>query len=100
MEIRKRNDKYDKFYIGIGLGILIPAICLILFWYAKFYPMSLTDFFTRQFKPEVIMKIVSLCAMPDLALFYFFINRNKNMAARGVIGAVMLLIIATLIVKL
>ncbi len=100
MEIRKRNDKTDKLWFGLVLGIVIPAVCLLLFWYAKFYPMSLGDFFMRQFNPEVIMKIVSLCAMPDLALFYFFINRNKNMAARGVIGAVMLLIIITLFVKL
>lgn len=102
METHKRGqiNKYDTVWFGMLSGIVVPAVVLLLFWYVKFYPtVSLETFFTVQFKPEVIMKIVSLCALPDLLVFYIFTRNNMYKAGRGMIGAVILLIIITLIIK-
>lgn len=103
METHKRgqNNQYDAVWFGMLTGLLVPAIALLLFWYVKFYPgVSLEYFFKVQFSPSVIMKIVSLCAMPDLLLFYIFLRKNMNLACKGVIGAIILMIIITIIVKL
>ena len=104
METHKRGQKqnnYNTMWFGFLIGIAVPAVALLLFWYAKFYPsVSLSNFFTVQFKPDVIMKIVSLCALPDLLVFYLFNRKEWYYASRGVIGSIILLIIITLFVKM
>lgn len=104
METHKRGQKqnnYNTVWFGLLMGIAVPAVALLLFWYAKYYPeVSLSSFFTVQFKPDVIMKIVSLCAMPDLLVFYLFNRKEWYMASRGVIGSIILLIVITLIIKM
>ena len=103
METHKRgqSNKYDVIWFGMLAGLLIPAIALLLFWYVKFCPtVSLEYFFKVQFTPSVIMKIVSLCALPDLLLFYIFMRKEMYLAGKGVIGAVILLLIITILIKL
>ncbi|MCQ2974972.1 MAG: hypothetical protein MJ211_09185 [Bacteroidales bacterium] len=103
METRKREEKnkYNTIPMGFFIGLLVPAITLLLFWYAKYYPTtSLSDFFTTLFKPEVIMKIVSLCALPDLLVFYIMTKKDMMLGAKGMIGSIIFLIVITIIVKL
>lgn len=104
METHKRGQKnknhFDTIWFGFLSGILVPAVIMLLFWYVKYYPaVSLGSFLTVQFKPEVVMKIVSLCAFPDLGVFYLFSRKNWNSACRGMILAIIALIVMTLVIK-
>ena len=104
MEIHKRGQKqnnYNTVWFGFLAGLIVPAIALLLFWDVKFYPaVSLSNFFTVQFQPDVIMKIVSLCALPNLLVFYLFNRKEWYLASKGIIGSIILLIVITLIIKL
>ncbi|MCR5455896.1 MAG: hypothetical protein K6F33_12985 [Bacteroidales bacterium] len=103
MEVHGRNEKKSKFnniFAGIGVGLAVPMLVFVLYWYAKFYPQfSLGEMFT-QFKADAIMKMLSLCASPVLLVFYYFSKRNWNDGAKGLIVSVVLLLVATLIIKL
>ncbi len=103
MEVHGRNEKKSKLNnipAGIGVGIAVPLLVSVLYWYARFYPqVSLGGMFT-QFKAEAVMKMLSLCASPVLLVFYYFTKRNWNDGAKGLIISVVLLLAATLIIKL
>ncbi|MEZ4786585.1 MAG: hypothetical protein R2790_01550 [Flavobacterium haoranii] len=44
-----------------------------------------------------IGKVITLGAVPNLLLFFFFLNKNKEMMARGVILSMLVLTIITLL---
>ncbi|MBQ1696303.1 MAG: hypothetical protein II075_00300 [Bacteroidales bacterium] len=103
MEVHGRNEKKSKFnsiVAGIGVGLAVPLLVFVLYWYGKFYPqISLGGMFT-QFKAEALMKMISLCASPVLLVFYYFNKRGWDDGAKGLIVSVVLLLVATLIVKI
>ena len=103
MEVHGRNEKgsiLNTIPAGIGVGIAVPLIVFVLYWYVKFYPtVTLGGMFT-QFNAEAVMKMLSLCASPVLLGFYYFTRRNWDNGAKGLIVSVVLLLLVTLIVKL
>lgn len=100
MEHSKKN-KYDNLPLGFVAALVLPFIVILLFWYAKYYPnTSLGDFFSVVYSSEMLMKIFSLCALPDIGLFYWFYSKKWDKAVKGVIGAVVFLIVLTIIIKL
>lgn len=101
MEHKRTDKKIDNVFFGIIMGLIIPFVLLLLFWYAKFYPeITFTYFLKQQYGFEVLLKVVSLCALSDIPLFYVFYTKHYDKAAKGVIGALMIMIIITVIAKI
>lgn len=103
MEIHSREEKrssLDTVWGGMAMGLIVPFIVFIFYWYARFYPQfGLGDMFS-QFDGAVLMKMLSLCASPDLLVFYYFSRRNWNRALKGMILAILLLLLISVIIKL
>ncbi len=102
MEVHGRKEKKSKLnnvLAGIGIGITVPLIVFVLYWYARFYPnVSLGGMFT-QFKADAVMKMISLCASPVLLVFYYFTKKHWDDGAKGLIISVVLLLIVSLLIK-
>ena len=97
---KEHNSKLNNVLAGIGIGLAVPMLVFVLYWYAKFYPqVTLGGMFT-QFKAEAVMKMISLCASPVLLVFYYFNKKQWNQGAKGLVISVVLLLAATLIVKI
>lgn len=103
MEVHGRNEKSSKLnsiVAGVGVGLAVPLLVFVLYWYAKFYPQfSLGAMFT-QFKADALMKMLSLCASPVLLVFYYFNKRGWEQGSKGLVVSVVLLLVATLIIKI
>ncbi len=103
MEVHGRSEKSSKLnniLAGIGVGLAVPMLVFVLYWYARFYPqVSFGGMFT-QFKADVVMKMLSLCASPVLLVFYYFNKRGWDNGAKGLIISVVVLLVATLIIKI
>lgn len=73
---------------GWVIGILVPLICVpvvvaLLSWAQNFGYVRLWN---KMFEDiTVASKIVSLSIIPNLAVFYFFLNRERYDLARGII---------------
>ncbi len=87
--------------LGIGLisGILIPLISFFIFYLVKFRHYDFGDFATTILLRAIVTKVLSLCVLPNLALFFIFIWTNKLTAAKGVLTATILLSIVMLLLK-
>jgi len=47
----------------------------------------------------ILTKMISLGALPNLAIFFFFLRKKKDNRAQGVLIATMLVFIITMIIK-
>ncbi|HYX07088.1 MAG TPA: hypothetical protein VE912_10190 [Bacteroidales bacterium] len=73
--------------LGLAGGLIVPVIVLFLVFFIKFDDYSLGQYFYFLFRMQVLTNVLSLCVIPNLALFFIFIWINKMMSARGVLLA-------------
>jgi len=70
---------------GVFAGILAPAITMGIIYLVNFNAMNFSDYLNYLFKIQVLSKLISLCAVPNLAVFFIFIKLNWLNPAKGVI---------------
>jgi hypothetical protein len=91
--------KYDKLITGLIPGLIVPILAIFLFYIAKFNDLTFEAYFNYIKSPGILSPILSLGIVFNLVVFYLFINRNYNRAARGVILATILYGIPIIIAK-
>jgi hypothetical protein len=85
-----RNFSFDRLWIGLVGGLFLPPLCLIIIYLTKAPNSSLAEYFDFLITYKVFTKLISLCAAPNLLLFFIFIWTNRLLSARGVLFATIL----------
>lgn len=85
------RSRFDSLTVGLTVGILIPFLSLLLFYSTSFAKVPFGFFIQHTAQIEVLPKLISLCGIPNLGLFFLFIWRNHYYSARGVIMATLIL---------
>jgi hypothetical protein len=80
----------DSIVLGLMLGLLIPVLGVLVFYYSKFAAVDLLQFVQVATKHKVLSPMLSLCAILNLGTFYLFLNKNLYLTARGIILATLL----------
>ena len=93
------KSKLDKFYVGLTLGLILPSILMYLYWQVNYGYMDLNKFIQFTSMGQIHVKLISLFTAVNLGLFFLFIWRNHNLAARGVLGATFLYTLVVVVVK-
>jgi len=75
----------DQMKFGVALGILLPSILFALIFIAMSGGSPLPDAWDAMVKEKILMKVIALCCVINLVLFYFFLNRSLYESTRGVI---------------
>jgi di/tricarboxylate transporter len=93
------KKKYDVQWIGLVLGLILPLLSVLII-----YLLSKDSFLREEFQKTIIetelhIKLLSLCVIPNLLLFFTFIWTYRNYAARGVLMATFIYAIAIFAVK-
>lgn len=84
---------WNKMWIGLLAGFLMPFTVFFLYWLFKYYYISFPSRFIWFLKFGGMWDgVVKLCALSNLLPFYLFLNKHKNRAAAGVLGATMLFV--------
>ena len=94
------NHRWNNFWIGLALGTVLPLIFFMMVFWIGYGHMTFSEFLTVSFKMKALPKILSLCAIPNLIIFYLFLNREYWRATRGVIGGTLLCTVGVLVIKL
>jgi mannose/fructose/N-acetylgalactosamine-specific phosphotransferase system component IID len=79
------KTKVNNIYLGIILGILVPAITVFLVYKIRFNQYNLEEFFNTFIQRKVLSSLLSLCIIPNLLVFMIFIWLNHLYSARGVL---------------
>ena len=92
------EKKFNTLLTGLIPALVLPALTLVGFWILK-SDRGFVDFLRQFQEMNMLSKVVSLTAIPNLLLFFIFIWTKRNFSARGVIFATLLLAFIMLILK-
>ena len=81
----KTGIKYDSLHLGIVLGVISPIIGALGYYTVSFHHMTLKGFYLWSRAADKTSAIISLCLIANLAVFFIFIQTNRNESARGVL---------------
>jgi hypothetical protein len=94
------KNRFDHILIGLSLGIVAPLIVLYAFYLKVFYYITFSHFIVKMSYLGLQTKIISLCVIANLLVFFIFIWTNKYKSANGIIMATFLYTFLVLGVKL
>ena len=99
MPARKRNT-VDRLLVGWVIGIIVPLVFFLAFYQMKYSEMQFVVYLRNVWDMKIFLKIISLCAFPNLGFFFLFYRKKYDMAARGVILATFMYAFLVLIAKI
>ena len=92
------GKRFNSMVSGLLPGILLPLVTLVIFWMVR-YDGGFAEFLTQFSRMGILSKVLSLCILPNLLLFFIFIWTNRTFSARGVIFATIIMAFVMLVVK-
>ena len=93
--------KKDNLRLGLVLGLVAPILSLIIYYFAKFFPLySFKDFlgFINSNKAQITAISVP-CLVLNIVLFTVYINSHRDKTAKGVFAATLIYAILALLFK-
>ena len=93
------TKKFDKIWVGIVTGIVLPLIVVGIFYLSSYSYITVPQFLRKMVFASIILKLLSLCAVINLGAFFLFYRVQHDKAARGVIFATMVLAFVVVIDK-
>ncbi len=90
---------YNNMFIGLILGLIVPIIVMFLFYFLSVDNISIQRFVNFMVKMEILSQFIVLAVIPNLLVFFFFLNRNFYYAARGVILATIIFSVLSVVLK-
>ena len=95
----KITRRWNKFWIGLTISVVLPLTVFLLIYLIGYAKSSFAEFLRQTVMMLVLPKILSLCIVPNLAVFYFFLNKEFWYATRGVITATLLCTVTVILIK-
>ncbi len=92
--------RLNKVWLGIVLGLVVPMIALVCYYFARYSDLSLVDFMKVYKNLGILTHIISLSVLPDLLVFFLFIRQDMLKSARGVLLATFLFTFVVLILRI
>ena len=92
------DKKFNTLLYGRVPGVVLPVLTLLGIWMVK-SDSGLMRFLVDFQRMGMLSKMLSLSAIPNLLLFFLFIWTDRNLSARGVVFATLLLAFVMLILK-
>ena len=93
------SRRWNKFWVGFVLGVFLPMLIFFSIYLIGYSKSPFEEFIRQTRMMLVLPKIMSLCVIPNLAVFYFFLNKEFWYATRGVITATLLCTFAIIAIK-
>ena len=94
------SRRWNKFWIGLALGMALPLVIFLFVYLIGYSKTPFHEFLEFAFMIRALSKILSLCVVSNLAIFYLFLNKEYWYATRGVITATLLCTLAILAIKI
>ena len=92
--------KRDNLKLGLVLGLIGPALGLIVVYFLKFSSYGFLEFLDYFFNDsKLITSIGALCLLANAILFTIYINTHRDNTAKGIFATTLVYGIAILIIK-
>jgi len=92
--------KKDSLKLGLILGLIGPALGLVVIYFIKYSGVSFGDFFNEFINNKaLITSIGSLSLLANVLLFTIYINTHRDHTAKGIFIITLIYGIAILLLK-
>ncbi|MFB6319343.1 hypothetical protein [Saccharicrinis sp. FJH54] len=81
---------YSKFWWGFLPGIVLPPVIMAVYFFVNVSSDAYLPFFKEMVKMRIFPALVAVSSIVNLIIFYYFMQKEKWNAGRGVILATML----------
>jgi hypothetical protein len=81
----KKIAALDKTYIGLILGMITPLILFCIYILFRHGDVEILRYLGLLHKYGLLFRVISLCVLVDLPLFFIFIQFQFWRGARGVV---------------
>ena len=92
MEVKPKSV-INNIPLGLGLGIIIPILTLIFINAEANRSYGMLEFLSKLHENNKLSSLASLCAIPNLGLFFLFMWKNNYYSGRGVIMATVIMVL-------
>jgi hypothetical protein len=83
------KEKFDNFWVGLLVGILVPAFFFLCYWLFFYSYMNFPRAFMRYLiGGDLLSNTIKLCALGNLLIFYGFLNAKLTSGAKGIIASI------------
>lgn len=93
-------QKIDKQWIGLVIGLVLPAITFFTIYIFAYPKDSLVSYYEMVSANRFFSQILSLAVIPNAGVFFLFIWGNKLSAAKGALGATIIMALIVFGVKI
>ncbi|MDZ4750009.1 MAG: hypothetical protein SGI87_00225 [Flavobacteriales bacterium] len=89
------KSKLDNVWIGVGLGIVASILFYFLyaFIWAMINGMTSSEFYDQifmGFEGYFTSKIITICALSNVILFYIFLKKNYLQLCKGLLAVLVI----------
>ena len=78
-------DKIDKIWIGIIVGLIIPAFCFLCYWLFCHSQLNFPYGFIRYLRgANTLQEIAMVCVAANLLVFYLLLNKKAYDISKGI----------------
>ncbi len=95
----KPKSTINSFWFGLAAGLIAPLITLTITYYHAYSYMSIKDFYSHFVYLKLFSAFISLCALPDMLVFFIFIWGNRLIGAKGTLTAIFIITMIVVIFK-
>jgi hypothetical protein len=100
METSKPTSAINNIWLGTAIGLVVPFLVLFIFFKLKFPHVTIQYIIDYSIQMRALPKIISLCVLPNLGIFFLFMRVNYLFAARGIILATFIMTLFVLALKM
>jgi len=93
------TSKFNSIKLGLILGILAPVLAMLVVYLVMFFGSNFQEVIDVLVSKRVFTKIISLCVIPNLALFFTFLNKYYYSTARGILMSTFIFALFVFITK-
>ena len=93
------SRRWNKFWIGLLAGVVLPAVVFFVVYFVGYSETPFGGFLQYAFTMQALPKILGLCVIPNLIIFYLFLNKEYWYATRGVIAATFFYTLVVVVLK-
>lgn len=83
----KKKPFFDKIIWGLAFGLILPILIFFIYYLLKFGDVPFSLYIQNLHTYGLLFKIMSLCVLSDLPLFYLFLQLKYMTGSKGIVMA-------------
>jgi hypothetical protein len=96
----KPKSAANNLWTGTAIGLIVPFVVVFIFFKLKFPHVTLAYIIDYSIQMQALPKIISLCVIPNLGIFFLFMKMNYLLSARGIILSTFIMTLFVLALKM